>query len=85
MAIDPTPFYEDIGKLNGGEPTRPRLGLIPFSKIHSGDDPPYLVKGLIPREGLTVVWGEPKSGKSFQSFDLAMAVARGIDCDWSRS
>ena len=79
MAIDPTPFYEDIGKLNGGEPTRPRLGLIPFSKIHSGDDPPYLVKGLIPREGLTVVWGEPKSGKSFQSFDLAMAVARGID------
>jgi hypothetical protein len=65
---------------NGGTgPQHPRLGLIPFANIRPGDDPPYLVKGLIPREGLTVVWGEPKSGKSFQSFDLAMAVARGID------
>jgi hypothetical protein len=58
---------------------RPRFGLIPFAEIRPGDDPPYLVKGLIPREGLTVVWGEPKSGKSFQTFDLAMTIARGLD------
>jgi hypothetical protein len=74
MVIDPTPFYEDLNKPNGEvKPGRPRLGLIPFADIRPGDDPPYLVKGVIPREG------EPKSGKSFQSFDLAMAVARGID------
>ncbi len=79
MAINPEPYYEDLDKLNGGEPVRPRLGLISFANIRPSDDPPYLVKGLIPREGLTVVWGEPKSGKSFQSFDLAMAVSRGID------
>ena len=71
MAIDPEPYYEDL--------PRPRLGLVPFADIRPGAEPPYLVKGFIPREGLTVVWGEPKSGKSFQSFDLAMAVARGID------
>ncbi len=66
-------------KGNSGDKPHPRLGLISFANIRPSDDPPYLVKGLIPREGLTVVWGEPKSGKSFQSFDLAMAVARGID------
>ena len=71
---------EDIPATNGEDPpSRPRLGLIPFADIRPGAEPPYLVKGFIPREGLTVVWGEPKSGKSFQSFDLAMAVARGID------
>ena len=78
---DPFNFEpEDIPGTNGEAPgRRQRLGLIPFAEIRPGEEPPYLVKGFIPREGLTVVWGEPKSGKSFQSFDLSMAVARGID------
>ena len=38
-----------------------------------------MVKGLIPRTGLTVIWGPPKSGKSFWTFDLAMHVALGWD------
>jgi hypothetical protein len=37
----------------------------------------YLVKGLIPRQGLIVAWGPPKCGKSFWAFDLAMHVALG--------
>ena len=77
---DPFSFEpEDISDANGeAPPHRPHLGLIPFVDIHAGNISPYLVKDLIPREGLTVVWGEPKSGKSFQTFDLAMAVARGV-------
>ncbi len=39
----------------------------------------YLVKGLIPRIGLTVVWGEPKCGKSFWVFDVMMHVAREVN------
>jgi AAA domain len=38
----------------------------------------YLAKGLIPSSGLTVVWGPPKCGKSFWTFDLMMHVACGI-------
>jgi RecA-family ATPase len=38
----------------------------------------YLAKGLIPSGGLTVLWGPPKCGKSFWTFDLMMHVARGI-------
>jgi hypothetical protein len=50
---------------------------LPFNELVPGTEPAYLVKGLIPRVGLTVVWGPPKCGKSFWVFDLAMHVALG--------
>lgn len=80
--VDWEPAEEEVyePKPNGEAPHgRPRLGLIRFGDIKPGTEPPYLVKGLIPREGITVAWGEPKSGKSFQTYDLVMAIARGID------
>jgi len=39
--------------------------------------PNYLVHGLIPREGLILVWVPPKCGKSFWVFDLTMRIALG--------
>jgi len=39
----------------------------------------YLVKGLIARTGLAVIWGPPKCGKSFWAFDLGMHIALGWD------
>ena len=69
--------------------TKPKIGeelrkpsgikLVPFEEINLGTERPYLVKGLIPRTGLTVIWGPPKSGKSFWTFDLSMHVALGWD------
>ena len=64
----------------GEEPRKPsRIKLVPFEEICLGTERPYLVKGLIPRTGLTVIWGPPKSGKSFWTFDLIMHVALGWD------
>jgi len=37
----------------------------------------YIVKGILPRVGLGVIWGPPKCGKSFLTFDLAMHIATG--------
>jgi hypothetical protein len=67
---------------NGGNglalaPEGRRFELIPFSKIGLDTEPAYLVKGIIPREGLCVVWGPPKCGKSFLVFDLVMHIALG--------
>lgn len=56
---------------------QPRFKLLPFNELHPRGEPAYLVKGLIPRAGLTLVWGPPKSGKSFWTFDLMTSVARG--------
>jgi hypothetical protein len=53
----------------------PRFKLLPFDNLRPADEPPWLVKRLIPRVGLVVVWGPPKSGKSFYIFDLMMHVA----------
>ena len=52
-----------------------RFGLIPFKDVRLEAGPLYIVKGLLPRTGLAVVWGEPKCGKSFWTFDLLMHVA----------
>jgi hypothetical protein len=56
---------------------KPRFRLQPFNEIQLGKAPVYLVKGLIPRIGLVVIYGPPKCGKSFITFDLAMHVALG--------
>lgn len=58
---------------------RPRFTLVRFDKIELKTTGNYVVKGLIPAEGLTVVWGPPKCGKSFWSFDLGCHVALGWD------
>jgi hypothetical protein len=55
----------------------PRVQLVPFDQISLSPKRRYLVKGLIPRVGITIVWGPPKSGKSFWTFDVAMHVALG--------
>jgi hypothetical protein len=54
-----------------------RFRLIPFDEIRIDPAPNYLVKGLIPRHGLVVIWGPPKCGKSFTVFDMMMHVALG--------
>jgi RecA-family ATPase len=48
-----------------------------FNEFKLDDHDPYIVKGLLPAEGLIVVWGPPKCGKSFWVFDLLMHVALG--------
>jgi hypothetical protein len=54
-----------------------RFNLIPFAAIAFSTVRNYLVKGILPRIGLAVVWGPPKCGKSFWIFDLVMHIALG--------
>ncbi len=54
-----------------------RFPLIRFDAVQLSTTPSYLVKGLIPRQGLVVIWGPPKCGKSFWAFDVAAHIALG--------
>src|SRR5262245_271653 len=54
-----------------------RFKLVPFDKIELRRDCAYLVRNIIPREGVVVVWGPPKCGKSFWTYDIAMHIALG--------
>ncbi|GAA0004409.1 AAA family ATPase [Bradyrhizobium diazoefficiens] len=51
------------------------IRLIPFNEIKLSTGGRDLIKGLIPRSALTVVWGKPKCGKSFWLYDCLMHVA----------
>ena len=37
----------------------------------------WLVKGIVPRAGVSMIYGDSGSGKTFLALDLAMAVAQG--------
>ena len=52
------------------------ITLIPFNDVRPSARSQYLVKGLIPRPGVILAWGQPKSGKTFWAFDLMFQVAR---------
>ena len=52
-----------------------RFTLKPFAAIKLSTRPNYLVKGVLPRTGLAVIWGPPKCGKSFLTFDMVMHIA----------
>lgn len=54
-----------------------RIRLVPFDEIKLGTQRRDLVKGIIPRVGISLIWGKPKCGKSFWLFDLMMHVALG--------
>ena len=55
----------------------PRFKLTPLDQVRMSTTALYLVKGLIPREGLVVIWGPPKCGKTFKALDIAMHIALG--------
>jgi hypothetical protein len=61
-------------------PQQPRnFTLKAFDDIKMSTASSCIVRGLIPRGGLVVVWGPPKCGKSFLVFDLTMHIALGWD------
>ena len=80
-------FFQELdeqatgGKTNGRTATPPRENIrfqfSPFRDIKLSTAPPYIVRGMIPRLGVVVVWGKPKCGKTFWVFDLEMHVALG--------
>ena len=70
------PRAKGNGQAADGAPQK-HFELTPFDAIKLDTAPACLVKGLIPRAGLTVFWGPPKCGKSFLVFDLMMHVALG--------
>lgn len=56
-----------------------RFGLRRWEEIGRAAKPyPWVVENLIPEAESVVIFGQSGSGKSFDSFDLAMCVARGL-------
>jgi hypothetical protein len=64
----------------GGGPKQPQPKNLPIEQFRAITLPAlcnYSIKGVFPMTGLAVVWGPPKSGKSFWTFDACMHIATG--------
>jgi AAA domain len=75
--IDDPRDYEPPGNKANDKGQSTRFTIKRFEDIKPSTAPNYLVRGLLPREGLATIWGPPKSGKSFVAFDIAMHIALG--------
>lgn len=75
--IRPNFDYEPPGSLASEARSPPLYPLLPIDSIELGDEPPSLIDGLLCSTGLGVVFGLPKSGKSFLLSDALFHVAMG--------
>ena len=58
-----------------GRPRRFPIELI--DEIELDDGPEWLIQGVLPADGLGVIYGTPGTGKSFVALDVALHVADG--------
>jgi archaellum biogenesis ATPase FlaH len=56
-----------------------RFVLIDAWAFADGPDPQWRIEGLLPQQGLAMVFGASGSGKTFFVLDLSMAVALGVE------
>lgn len=72
---------DDFEAITDEEPTAEdlRFRVVPASEFSQGKPPGWIIKGVIPRAELVVLFGESGSGKSFLALDMAAAIARGIN------
>lgn len=70
---------EEFTEVPAEAPRAGRFAPIPAGQMLAWPNPGWLVKHVIPRAGLVVVYGASGSGKTFAVLDLAMAIATGSD------
>ena len=56
-----------------------RFPIVQAGEFTRGARPGWIIKGMLPRADLAVLFGESGSGKTFMILDMVLAVARGIE------
>lgn len=59
--------------------------VVAASEFARGQPPGWIIKNVLPRAELIVLFGDSGSGKSFLALDLAMAITRGVPWRGSRT
>lgn len=58
--------------------TLERFKVYPAGEFTAGQPMDWVVRGMLPRAELAIIYGESGSGKSFLALDLCAAITRGI-------
>lgn len=75
----PDEFENIVNELQADPEKPPRFVFEPVHTFSSVAALPWIVKGVLPKAGLAVVYGASGSGKSFAVLDMGMAIARGVE------
>ena len=75
--LPPEPAQQDTGAPSESTIVK-RFQWLTCSAFTSRPRPDWIVKDVLPRAELAVIFGESGAGKSFFALDLAMAIARGV-------
>lgn len=70
-------FPDELDERASDRTRRRRFQELSLDELSQLDAPKWLVQELIPDGGLAVVYGQPKSCKTFWALDLALSVATG--------
>lgn len=61
------------------EPPPSKFGAVPWGRLDdAGPEHEYLIDDILTRKEVAILYGESKSGKSFQSIEMGLAIARGV-------
>ncbi len=66
----------DYGDIEQRSPDFKRFKLWSLQDLKRLPPPEWIIKGVMPKAELAVIYGEPGSGKSFLTYDMACAVMR---------
>ncbi len=70
-------YAEQLREVAEPQPRRHRLALTWFADIEPRLDSAWAVAGVLPQQGLAIIYGASGAGKSFVTLDLALHVATG--------
>ena len=78
----PAPIASPVPRRGEVVPFRPavqsRFRPLTLEEIADLPPPAWLIDGLVPEDGLVVLYGEPAVGKSFVALDWGLSVATGV-------
>ncbi len=73
------PAFISITSLRTKSATGRDFGTLWLDDIEIDAEAEWLISAVLPDKGLSALWGDPGSGKSFLALDMALAVASGGD------
>lgn len=71
------PVEEAIKSLKPQSITGRNFGTIWLDDVDLDPEAEWLIAGVLPDKGLSALWGDPGSGKSFLALDMGMVVSAG--------
>lgn len=77
-----TDDFEDISGSEDPLPAPKKKSSFVFQTVDeflNRKPPSWIIKGLLPRAALGVIYGDSTAGKTFVAIDQAMAIARGVE------